>query len=213
MNFDKKKFSVWTWKSPLILHWILNPGVVFNDLILGQRVPKIVLIEKGGRKSLPERTYVPCPHCNTLHSNLKWTPQNNTAFKNWFGLYCDNCEKIIPCVRNLTSLIILTITFPIWYWFKDKWKQQWLTTQKEKFSKSLVLTPPNYNWWYIGIKQAIFMFVTMSFTDFVILKEVFSWRRLILKAVIWTIGGLMYGLFMKKFGGNKTEKQSDIKYT
>ena len=120
MNFDKKKYHVWTWKNPLILHWIINPGLAFNELILGQRVPKITVIEKGGIKPLADRSYVPCPHCETLHSSLKWTPQNNTAFKNWFGLYCDNCGKIIPCVRNLTSFILLVLTFPIWYWFKDK---------------------------------------------------------------------------------------------
>jgi hypothetical protein len=160
MNFDKKKYHVWTWKNPLILHWILNPGLTINELVLGQRVPKVSLIEKGGRKPLAEKSFVPCPHCDTLHSSLKWTPQNNTAFRNWFGLYCDNCGKAIPCVRNLTSFILLVLTFPIWYWFKDKWKQKWLNIQKEKFSKPLVLTRPDYKWWYIGFRYSLFMFIS-----------------------------------------------------
>lgn len=207
MNFDKKKYQVWTWKHPLILHWILNPGLAFNELIFGQRIPKITLVEKSSRKTLAERSYVPCPHCETLHPGLKWTPQNNTAFKNWFGLYCDNCGKIIPCVRNLTSFIVLVLTFPIWYWFKHKWKQKWLNRQKENFSKPLVLTQPDYKWWYIGLSYALFMFIFMSIFDFLIIQEVFTWKKLFMNAAFWVIGGLMVGLFIKKFGGNKTAKQ------
>ncbi len=209
MNFDTKKYSVWTWKNPLILHWILNPGLAINELVLGQRVPKITLIEKGGRKPLAERSYVPCPHCETLHSSLKWTPQNKTAFRNWFGLYCDNCCKVIPCVRNLTSLIIIVLTFPIWYWFKDKWKQKWLDTQKNKFSKPLFLTQPDYKWWYIGLRYALFMFVFMSLFNFLLLQKAFTWKRLLLNAITWTIGGLVFGIIMKKFSGSQVSKQSD----
>lgn len=211
MNFDKKKYHVWTWKNPLILHWIINPGLAFNELILGQRVPKITVIEKGGIKPLADRSYVPCPHCETLHSSLKWTPQNNTAFKNWFGLYCDNCGKIIPCVRNLTSFILLVLTFPIWYWFKDKQKLKWLNIQKENFSKPLALTQPDYKWWYIGLRYALFMFIFMSLFNFLILQEIFTWKKLLVNAVVWIIGGLGFGLFMKKIGGNQTTKQRDIK--
>lgn len=211
MNFDKTKYQVWTWKHPLILHWILNPGLAFNELIFGQRIPKITLVEKSSRKTLGERSYVPCPHCETLHSGLKWTPQNNTAFKNWFGLYCDNCGRTIPCVRNLTSLIVLALTFPIWYWFKEKWKQKWLIRQKENFSKPLVLTAPDYKWWYIGLSYALFMFIFMSIFDFFIIQDIFTWKKLFMHAVFWIIGGLGFGLFMKKFGRNKTTKQEERK--
>lgn len=209
MNFDTTKYKVWTWKSPMILHWIINPGLAFNELILGQRVPKITLIDKAARKTLPERSFVPCPHCHTLHSSLKWTPQNNTAFKNWFGLYCDNCGKIIPCVRNLTSLVLLAVTSPIWYWFKNKRKDKWLKVQKEKFSKPLVLTQPDFKWWYVGLQFSFFMFVFMSLFDFLILQEEFSWMRLLLTAIIWILGGLVLGVFLKKSAGNKIIKQND----
>jgi len=211
MNFDKKKYQVWTWKNLFILHWIVNPGLAFNELILGQRVPKIILVEKNSRKSLGERSYVPCPHCEILHSGLKWTPQNNTAFKNWFGLYCDNCGKIIPCVRNLTSFILLVLTFPIWYWFKDQWKEKWLNKQKENFSKPLALTQPVYKWWYIGLSYALFMFIFMSICDFLIIQEVFTWKKLFMNAVFYIIGGLGVGLFIKKLGGNKTVKPNESK--
>src|SRR5688500_7376547 len=91
MKYDSSAYKVWSWKHPLMLHWIVNPGLAINELILGQRIPKVTLIEKNSRRPLAEKSFVPCPHCHTIHSGLKWTVQNKTAFGNWFGLYCDHC--------------------------------------------------------------------------------------------------------------------------
>ena len=46
MEFDKEKYKVYTWKNWMMLHWILNPGLAINELILGQRVPKVSLEDK-----------------------------------------------------------------------------------------------------------------------------------------------------------------------
>jgi len=207
MIFDTEKYKVWTWKNPLVLHWILNPGLAFNELLLGQRIPKVTLIQKRSRVPSAEKTFIPCPHCNTLHSGSKWTPQNNTAFKNWFGLYCDNCGKTIPCVRNVTSLILLMLTFPVWYWFKDRWKEKWLEVQKEKFSRPMVFTQPDFKWWYAGLQYAVVMFVGMSLVNFLLLNEEFTWKRLAGNAITWLIGGLLFGLIMKKLSGNNSTRQ------
>jgi predicted nucleic acid-binding Zn ribbon protein len=103
MNYDRVKYKIWNWKSPVILHWIINSGLVINELILGQTIPKVMLIEREGKNSYFKPSMVPCPHCGTLHNGLKWSSQNKTAIKNWFGYYCDNCKKIIPVQKNLTS--------------------------------------------------------------------------------------------------------------
>ena len=50
-----------------MLHWIINPGLAINELLLGQRVPKTMLIEKDSSKSLQEKTKIPCPHCDMLN--------------------------------------------------------------------------------------------------------------------------------------------------
>lgn len=47
MQYDKTKYKLWSWKHPMVLHWIINPGLVINELLFGQRVPKIMLEEKG----------------------------------------------------------------------------------------------------------------------------------------------------------------------
>lgn len=51
MEFNKDKYKVYTWKNWMMLHFILNPGLAINDLIFGQRVPKIRLEDKISNKS------------------------------------------------------------------------------------------------------------------------------------------------------------------
>jgi len=71
-----------------------------------------------------EWTYVPCPHCHTLHDGRIWSAKNGTHRRNWFGYYCPECGKIIPCIHNGLAFLLLTITFPIWGWFKDDLKEK-----------------------------------------------------------------------------------------
>lgn len=198
MNFDTTQYKTWTWKNPLMLHWMINPGLAFNELVLGQRIPKLLLVEKNSKKSLAERSFVPCPHCNTIHASLKWTPQNKTAFRNWFGLYCDNCGKIIPCLTNLTTYLLLALTFPIWIWFRKKWKQQWLLAQKERFSKQLDLTTPSYNWVTEGLSWGYFMFVAMDIVYPLLVGESYSAVKFLIGIVVWTLIGLLFGYVMKQ---------------
>ena len=199
MNYDKTKYKVWTWKNPIMLHWIINPGVTFNELALGQRMPKVILIERDSSRGLAERGFIPCPHCETLHSGLKWTPQNKTGFKNWFGYYCDNCEGIIPCLTNLTSYVILGLTFPIWFWFKDKWKAKWLEQQKIKFSKplNLTFTQRKNQWLRDGLFFGLFMYVFMAVLFPLIIGEPLTQRGLLIGILIWAVAGLAFGFTMK----------------
>ena len=208
MKYDKTKYKVWTWKNPMMLHWIINPGLAFNELVLGQRVPRVTLIERNSSKSLAERTLIPCPHCETLHSGLKWTPQNKTSFKNWFGYYCDNCGKIIPCLTNLTSYVILGITFPVWFWFRDKWKAKWLEEQKMKFSKPLNLTYPQHKnqWLKAGLFFGLFMYLFMVVLFPLIQGETLTQRGLLIGIPIWAIAGLVFGFTMKIINRKKKVK-------
>lgn len=63
MDFDRDRYTVWTWKHPLMLHWILNPGLAFIELVLGMRMPATSLIERASPRPFVERQYVPCPAC------------------------------------------------------------------------------------------------------------------------------------------------------
>ena len=205
MKYDETKYKVWTWKNPIMLHWIINPGVAFNEIVLGQRIPKVMLEERNSDKSLVENQLVPCPHCNTLHSGLKWSEQNKTAFGNWFGYYCDNCGKIIPCLTNLTSYVILGLTFPIWFWFKDSWKAKWLEKQKVKFSKPLDLTytEQKTQWLLMGLLFGFFMYVLFAIIFPLIDGTGITQRGLLILLPICVAGGLVFGFAMKVIIGKK----------
>lgn len=213
MKYDQGKYKIWSWKSPVILHWILNPGLVINELILGQTIPKVMLIEREGNKPFFQRSLVPCPHCGTLHNGLKWSSQNKTAFKNWFGYFCDNCNEIIPVQRNLTSILILTITYPIWGWFRKTLKQNWLAKQPNRFKVLILEIPAKKNstksWLKSGLFFGLFMYVTMILIFPLIKGEEITQRSLLVGFPFWIIGGLGWGYIMKKWM-NKRGKENKI---
>ena len=210
MEYDKIKYKIWNWKSPVILHWIINPGLVINELILGQTIPKIMLIEREGDKPFYQRSLVPCPHCKTLHNGLKWSAQNKTAFKNWYGFYCDNCGEIIPPQRNLTSLLIIIITFPIWGWFRKSLKNKWINIQPERYKDINLEISDNKNitknWLKSGLFFGLFMFVIMTFIFPLIEQEQITQKSILIGIPVWLIGGLFFGYTMKIWMNKKGRK-------
>ncbi len=201
-NF-KSEYRMRNWKNIYMLHWIINPGIMFNELFLGQRVPKIMLIKKNSTKPLSEKSFIPCPHCGTIHPSLKWSSQNKTVMGNWFGLYCNHCGKVIPCLWNLTSLAIIAITLPIWIWFKKNWEKKWLMVQKEKFSKPLKLSSPEYNLWLHALEIGFGYYLLTMLINFVIFQETFTWKKPIGNLVGAMVLGfvsaaLVKEMFMKK---------------
>ena len=212
MNFDRKKYKVYTWKNWMMLHWILNPGLIVNELILGQRVPKITLEERTLNKTRFERGIVPCPHCETLHDGRTWSTENGTAFKNWFGLYCNKCGKIIPCLINIFSFLVLILTYPIWGWFKNKMKKKWLEKQPQRFKNIDIKKVPNpydkKSWIKTGLGWGLFMFIMMSIVFPLYDGSEINIKTILIGVVIWTISGLFFGYTMKLFFNAKINKQS-----
>lgn len=203
MEFNKERYQIYTWKNWMMLHWILNPGLAINELILGQRVPKISLEDKTMDKPRLERTFVPCPHCGTLHDGRTWSTQNGTAFKNWFGLYCIDCGNIIPCLTNAFSFVLLVVTFPIWGWFWKSWRTKWLSEQPKRFEDIDIQSIPNSfdgkNWKATGLTWGAFMFLIISIVFPFIDGQELKLKPVLIGLVIWTIGGLVFGYFLKVF--------------
>ncbi len=215
MEFNKEKYKIYFWKNWMMLHWILNPGLAINELILGQRIPKISLEDKVIDKPRMDRSLVPCPHCDTLHDVRTWSIQNGTAFKNWFGLYCKNCGNIIPCLTNVFSFLILALTFPFWGWFRKSLKAKWLEKQPKRYEHIEIKHHSNQfdkkGWIKTGLSWGAFMFVIMSIGFPFIDGQEITWKSLLLGLVIWTIGGLAFGYIMKLFI-NKGTNNNDNTY-
>lgn len=202
-NYDKSKYKIWNWKNPMMLHWIINPGCAIVEFF-GIVTPKVMLIEKDKTKSLAERSYVPCPHCDTLHSGLTWSKQNKLHSKNWFGYYCTSCTKVIPPLRNWFSGLIFFLMSPILKGFKKRW----LEKQPARY-QNLTFELPNaadfkYEWLKSGLYYGVGMFLVMTITEVFIDNRELTIEYIITSFVIWVIlAGLAFGssmhLFMKSY--------------
>lgn len=202
MNYDKEKYKIWKLPHPLLLHWIINPGLAINELLLGQRLPKISLIDKTSTKSLIERTYIPCSSCNSLNDSRLWSQKN--AFGHWFGYVCPECGARIKCLWNITSLIILVATFPIWIWIKILFEEKWLEKEKNRLTKITLEdfpTAKSTNWVKMGLTFGLLMFITMNILQ--IIDSSFNLKNILIQFIIWTVAGLIFGFTMKLIIGRR----------
>lgn len=202
MEFDKDKYKVMKLPHPMLLHWIINPGLAFNELVLGQRIPKVTLVDKTSDAPLMERQYIPCPECNALHDGRLWSKGN--SFGHWFGYICPKCHGKIPCLWNITSLILLALTFPIWIWFEGPVERIWFKREIKRFSGVVPSEPAEVkktNWLSLGLGWGIIMFCVM------VLPKVFQGKldsvAITIQATIWLCGGLIFGYVMKLLLGSR----------
>ena len=211
MQYDKKRYTIWTVGHPLLWFWVLFPVLTLNELILGQRIPKVMLIDKESDKPLMERGYVPCPHCGTLNDHRLWAKGN--AWGHWFGLVCPRCHQVIPCLWNIFSLAVLVITYPLWYFPVRFFRQRWLEIEKKRVAKTLerpLIEMKRIHWLLIGVfGWGGFMWVVMDVIPQV--WEVFNggeWdlRMMFIGFFIWMVCGFAWGLCMHLFLNRKGKK-------
>jgi hypothetical protein len=105
--------TVWELPHPLYLHWLLNPGCGIMEIFLGMRIPAKIYLCKTCKTGSKHRQYVRCRQCLRFHDGLIWTEK--AALGNWLGPVCPDCGKPIPSLWNLTSLLVLIVTVPIWW--------------------------------------------------------------------------------------------------
>ena len=202
MEFDKEKYKVWKLPHPMLLHWIINPGLAFNELILGQRIPKVTLIDKTSNAPLMERQYIPCPQCNALNDGRLWS--NSNSLGHWFGYVCPECHGRIPCFWNITSLILLAIAFPIWISCKIFGEEKWLEKEKSRLAEVVAsepLTAKKANWLKMGITYGVLMFCVMALPE--VFQSQLTPSAIAVQTAICLGGGLVFGLAMKLFLGSR----------
>lgn len=213
MEFDKEKWKVNDWKSLNKLYWILNPLLFGFDFLLGQRMPKVSLINKNTKLPKYERRVIPCPHCNYLHDARTWSAPNNTVFYNWFGLYCNNCENIIPCLPNGLSYLLQIITYPIWGLFKKSLKEKWLKKQPKRFENlnfsGKIEIYSGQGWIKQGLFWAAYMYLFMTFLFPLVFNESYSMTKILIGIPLWIIFGLIYGYSLKYFIERKRRKRAE----
>ena len=106
-TIDGRRFKVLKLLNPLLIHWVLNPSLAFNELVFGQRIPREILIEQDVPGDLIARQHVQCPACGTLTS---WARYKAAGLQ--FGLYrgipCQACASEVPQLLNAVSWLVLT---------------------------------------------------------------------------------------------------------
>ena len=202
MQIDENKYKIWKLPNWMLVHWILNPGLAINELILGQRIPKVTLIDKTSSAPLLERQFVPCPTCGEINDGRLWAKGN--ALGHWFGLWCPKCGNKIPCLWNLTSLLVLALTFPIWLplkmLFEEKWRQRELAKLRT-MSDVPFLTAKKVSWVRMGFTFGFLMFCFMSLPR--LFAGSLNAQQVVIQAATWGIAGLMFGAIMWFFLGRK----------
>ncbi len=103
--------ATWAFPHPLIVHWVLNPGLAVNELLLGQRIPRITYFCRSCGSDTTYVRYYQCPDCERFHEEAIWTGSN--GFGHWFGVICPDCGGEIPCVLNVVSWVILARLSPV----------------------------------------------------------------------------------------------------
>ena len=207
MQYDKNRFKIWALPHPLVLVWVLFPGAILNELIFGQRLPKVMLIDKESDKPLMERTYVPCPHCETLNDQRLWAKWN--AFGHWFGFVCPSCHHVIPCLWNIFSLAVLAITFPLWYFPARFFRRRWLEIEKKRLARVLerpLIEIKFIHWLLIGtFGWGVLTWVLFEGWQVLDGRE-WDLMKMIGNLPIWLVSGFVWGLLMHFFMNRKGRK-------
>jgi uncharacterized protein (TIGR02996 family) len=91
----------WRWGpgNPMMLHWVVNPGLAFNELVLGQRIPREMFICRDCRV-----TFLRCVACRRFQPLIG---ELNRPGGMWNGLNCPDCGAAFPMLRNLLGGAIL----------------------------------------------------------------------------------------------------------
>ncbi len=212
MPYDKNRFKIQALPHPFVLFWVLNPVLIVNELIFGQRIPKVTLIDKKSDKPLLERTYIPCPHCETLNDARLWGKGN--SFGHWFGFVCPSCHQTIPCLWNIFSLAILAITFPLWYLPVRFFRQRWLEKEKKRVANALkhpFIQVKFVHWVLIyTFVWGGFMWIVMEVVPQarkVWRGEEWDLRMMFVGLGIWLVTGFALGLFMGFWMNSKSNRE------
>jgi hypothetical protein len=158
-----------------------------------------MLVDKESNKLRMERSYIPCPHCDTLHDRRLWA-----AFGHWFGLVCPSCHEIIPCLWNIFSLAILAITFPLWYFPARFFRRRWFEKEKERLANAVerpLIQAKSINWlfrgtFYLGGLMWVILGVIPQVWNVLNGKE---WDLIMMFVMlpIWLVTGFAWGLTMR----------------
>jgi hypothetical protein len=137
---------------PAYLFYALMPSLAFNEIVLGQCMPREMLVCTRCDAPLVDRSYVRCPSCDTLHLGRVWSKSN--AFGHWFGLVCPTCGGAIPRLWNVGTLAVLALTAPIWWLPARALRPKYVAYERRRAkaaASALRTSPKKLRWLVLGL--------------------------------------------------------------
>jgi len=206
-------------------HMILNPGLAFNELILGQRTPKELYACMSCEMGEMHRSYVYCPGCFSFQPAAFWS--GRAAFGNWLGIVCPQCGTSIPCLWNLTSLFILAVTLPLWWYPVGLTRTRLLRARQTQMEKRLFTVAPEKKPFNALLAGALWgLLMDLFFSAYLLAIGSYYYPGMSLLTLsgiylgiaakslpIWALGGLFFGLTMKFLMDKKGDKRLRLTFT
>lgn len=198
-GFRKLELPNWA-----LMHWLINPVFCVNEILLGQRMPRVIYFCIKCDLPLVLRQYIKCPTCCTFHRGLIWGKGN--AFGHWFGLFCPTCGSQIPTLYNIISIFIILITAPVWLILWRIIRRRWIAYEQLRAKKVSEVAAseqlPVKNWLRWGtFSYGLFMWVAWCiFQYFVRINPTSTipyWLHCIIMLPIWLLCGAGFGFIMK----------------
>lgn len=198
MDYDRERYKALKLPNLWLAHWVLNPGIAFNELFLGQRLPAFSLLERGSQKALKDReSIVPCPSCGAMNDGALY---GETALGNYAGLACVECGAKIPALKNVFTWLILMVTWPIWKPFERRYAPALLARQQTALQAVKANGLPEETE-VSGLRMGLFFGVLMGF--FFLAQRLLSGDELqsalIAASVSAVFCGVFFGVAMKIF--------------
>lgn len=189
-------FKRWDHRHWAIIHWLVNPGLLVNELVLGQRLPKLMLICKTCQVPLVDRSYVPCAECGTMNRGRIWSAW--AGFGHWWGYVCPSCGSTIPCLWNIWSRLILAVTSPLWYLPARFIRPHWIEYERRRIGNvsGRFAGPAREIPWIRNGVLGFGGFMWVLWSAFALYRRAPLWEILAMLP-IWAGAGLFFGLIMK----------------
>jgi len=198
----RSEFKKWGIAHPLSILWILHPSIMLIELIAGLRLPKATYVCQSCKDPFVERTYLYCESCDTLTNGMVFWAKGR-SFGYWYGYVCPKCQKIIPCLWNLTSLLVLGLTFPLWLIPAWKLREKWLSHKIRKVQQAVTVDDIKIN--YVGSMMLGAALMWSTDTTFDVIGFVqgeliaFSYTKTLLELIGWLVFGGLVGFLFKVF--------------
>ena len=194
--------SIMAFPDPLIIHWLVNPGLVINELVLGQCVPRQTFCNSCPPPKMAN-AYLGCLRCGTYHSGSLWS--NRRAFGQWLGYACPNCGAQIPRLWNLWSLAIIGLLAPLWWWPVRRYRGVWLEWQRQRLLGAEPVDVharlAQFRWFRFGVLYwGLPLGLAFSFAMPLILPGMCYWCGVawsLLFLPVWLMGGVLFALLSR----------------